>query len=297
MTPTGNRQGQSAKVSVCRGTLSHVNIAPLIPKMPMHAFRETSWWQIVLGAIAIASLGICGLASAATVSKPRVAVTRQTARRPANLYQMALQTNRAICGTVLASLNKPVVLPLDANHVNLANDLFLGSDLQVPWQRKLVGPNGNLDHVDVDLANDGHVISLYRNSVLRFYKRSEDDLFVLEKPDPIWEAVPDKTELVTSGTKTADALDALEAKSSINFFNVDRQPLKGIIDQIREGAPSLIEGNFVTNVLSVHGRSLLLLASANEADAAYKGSDFHVFAFFYRVNAAPSLVCMFRGGL
>lgn len=57
----------------------------------------------------------------------------------------------------------------------------------------------------------------------------------------------------------------------------------------------LVSDHFNINVLSVHGRSILILTGADESDnGLFKGQPFDVFALLYHTNDAPSLVCEFH---
>ena len=141
--------------------------------------------RIVLAAI-VGSFVFILPSSAATSAKRSVVVTWKSAHRPANLYRVISQSDRSICEPIVASLNKPLDLPIDFDHPNLTRDLLLGSDLQVSWQRKLVGIGGSLDYAQIDLANDGNSVAVYRYGYAYSEIRPEDHLYVLAKPADLW---------------------------------------------------------------------------------------------------------------
>lgn len=249
-----------------------------------------------LAAIALSSLSIAVPSDAANSPKRSVTVSEQHASRPANLYKIISQSDRSICGPIVTSLNRPLNLPNDDNHRNLAGDLLLGSDLQVPWRRKLVGWSGNLDYADVDIANDGHVAAVFRLGRLVNEVRSEDDLYVLSNSTDLWHALPLVSASDEENSKASESISELAKQSTIDLYSVDQEPYRGIWHLLASQHTSLAGDHFNVNVLSVEGRSVLILAGANESAAGLHGRPFHVFAFLYRGHAAPSLVCGFRAG-
>jgi len=258
----------------------------------MNIVHEIRHRKLGLATTMLSLLAIAAPLDTAMSAKAGVTTTSQAAHRPSGLYKVIFQSDGSICSSIGASLNKPLDLAIDENHPNLIGDLLLGSDLQVPWQRKLIGPIGNLDYADIDLANDGRMLAVYRYSILLHYVRSEDDLYVLPKPSEIWKELTHSDSL--EQLKESEAVARLAKQSSINFYGSNNGPYQSISLLLSSKDFSLAQDHFVMNVLSVRGRSILIVTGADEAHYALKGRPFHVFGLLYHAKSAPSLVCEFR---
>jgi hypothetical protein len=97
--------------------------------------------------------------------------------RPLGFYSIVSETDPSACQAVLLSLNKEYRISddkLDENpRVSVESDLLLGSDLQVPWTRKLVPQphaesygTSSLDFAQVALG--GRKFSLFRRGLGQF---------------------------------------------------------------------------------------------------------------------------------
>jgi hypothetical protein len=174
------------------------------------------------------------------------------------------------------------------DHPNLASDLLLGSDLQVPWQRKLVGLWGSIDYAQIDIANDGRSMAVYRwgrwTEVL-----SDNELYIVSKPVEAWSGqdhFPDDF-----------PREALEKQSELHLYVYNREPYRTITRSFLFNAAKLRGTGLNLNVLSVQGRSVLIVSGAAEGrEGLNSGYPFYVFAFLYHNNGAPSLVCKFHFG-
>lgn len=255
-------------------------------------FRGRSAAKAV-GAALLGALMTVGMASDARPAKRVSLENGEVFVRPANLFKLVSQSDPALCKPIGISLNKPLRLPLDDNHPNITGDILLGSDLQVPWQRKLIGPIGNLDYADIDLANDGRPLAVYRNGILLFYKQSEDDLIVLRQRSDIWDRLTHSDTL--EQLQESEAVERLAKQSIFRLYGPDERLIQDIRRLLMSRSKNGFAGDFVLNILALNGRTVVLLSGANESLRAWDGHPFLVFALVFHAGMKPSLVCELRG--
>lgn len=252
----------------------------------MAIFCRAQRCQILLSVIVISLLAFTGGAPLAVSAEQTVVQSLQAGHRPANLYSVLFQSDRSICGPIVMSLNRPLDMTNFDDHPDLASDLLLGSDLQVPWQRKLTPLWTSLDYAQIDIANDGRSMAVYRRGHLVNEKRSENDLYILTRPIESWSVqdhLPD------------DTVKVLGEQSELPLYDYNRGPYESIIHLLGYKDRSLAADHFNLNLLSVHGRSILILTGANESHyGVFEGQPFYVFALLYHMHGAPSLVCEFH---
>ena len=220
-------------------------------------------------------------------------------RRPAGLYTLVVDTDSGICKPVLRSLNQPFEVPKDPSNVlspNLPGAMLLASDLEVPWQHKLVGTEPGpdsvamplyqgLDFVLTDLANDGHPLAVYRWRTF-LSSRNTDDPLILRTPASQWSSqkiLPDNviTELY---------------KQSISPTTPRDKVLDDLENAIYPADKSIAGDALDFNVLDVGARIIILATGSIEANrGAYNGRPFQAFVLQYHPGLPASVLCELRG--
>jgi len=221
-------------------------------------------------------------------------------RRPADFYRLRLSTDANVCREVTASLNKGHVLVPDQMTVdgpNMVTELFLQSDLQVPWKRKgYSGPGGlpsTLEYVPVDIANNGHAQMIYRETV--FSAHIWSNMLFIDSATP--------AELESNMPLSMDALRRIEGYKKSNlgeefthYVTIDQETAPGIYNQI--SPQSLIESplEYDVNLIQVDQRIYLIVTDARAADYLMhgRGGPIAVFVIAYRSPRDLAVVCELR---
>lgn len=239
------------------------------------------------------------------VAYPSMATTKETREflrkgdRPAGLYEVEMQSDSAICGKVLQSLNKPYQLANNAYPLfldpNVFSDVLLWSDLQIFWSRKAIhgfGMAQALDLAHADLANNHHRVAVYRWEYFES-KRPVDSLIILPLSAEIW---PPQNQLQSDNI----IRDLIKRAGSLSDVIHDE-----ILTALYPRDNAVAGDELDYNVLYVDHQTLLLAVASGEiTDGLAKGRPFHVFVVQYdpssdpltNAQARPSIICELRGG-
>jgi hypothetical protein len=221
-------------------------------------------------------------------------------RRVAGFYVIDAEADPSVCRPILLSLNKEYRISgdkLDENpRVSMPSDSLLGSDLQVPWARKLVQqPDANsykTTSIDVaQIKSRGRTLSLFRRGLEKFSIEqgalSINRLWVSTSPAPVFPS---------GRALTAD--DVARIPGVEIFVNVSNEPR---IDKRQN--PAVSKGwrrsaePMLLNVVSLEDKLYLLAIDAIQAEIAAPRSNNGTIDLFVLQLVSPSDIratCHFR---
>jgi hypothetical protein len=224
-----------------------------------------------------------------------------TGKRPAGLYTSVSQLNPAVCQPVLDSLNKEFAISDDRlddyPRAAVVPDLLLTSDLELPWQRKLVRQPAaeiyKLGRVDFAPAYlEGRSVIFYRRTFEIHGKTIED--------------LPVNSLKISSERLKATSTDQPVEERNLRMIHggeilVNIERLKHGSETANVGAPrdprSLESQQVLLDIVNVGGAPLILAIDAVDAEIGGPHSGSQIDLFVLQIHSAANirLACHFVG--
>jgi hypothetical protein len=222
-------------------------------------------------------------------------------KRPAGLYTSVSQLNPAVCQPVMDSLNKEFAISDDRlddyPRAAVEPDLLLTSDLELPWQRKLVRQPAaeiyKLGRVDFAPAYlEGRSVIFYRRT-FEIHGKTIGDLAV-------------NSLKISSERLTATSTDQPMEERNLRMIHgpeilVNIDSLKHGSETANVGTPrdprSLESQQILLNVINVGGAPFILAIDAVDAEIGGPHSGSQIDLFVLQIHSAANIrmACHFVG--
>lgn len=222
-------------------------------------------------------------------------------KRLAGLYTSVSQLNPAACQPVMDSLNKEFAISDDRLDVYpraaVVPDLLLTSDLELPWQRKLVrqpaAETYKLGRVDFAPAHLGSQSAIFYRRTFEIHGKTIGDL-------------PVNSLMISSERLTAKSAD--QPMEERNFRMIHGADISVNIERLKHGSEtanastprdprSLKSQQVLLNVVNVGGAPYILAVDAVDAEVAGPNSGSQIDLYVLKIHPAANiqLACHFVG--
>jgi hypothetical protein len=222
--------------------------------------------------------------------------------RPPNFYVIASEADTSVCRPLLLSLNKEYRIrddQLEGNpRVSVVSDILLGSDLQVPWTRKLVQQTdakfyktSNLDVAQVTL--EGRTVSLFRRGLEKFSSELGATLSI----NRLWMSATALPSFPSDRSLTLKDVTRIQGAEMLVSLAGVRDVEGGANLAARPHGRSLAPPLTLLNVITVSDRLYLLAVDGIEAEvSAPKSNDGTIDLYVLRLLSESDIraVCRFR---